>query len=302
MSPLSPAVWRHRLPLLCLGVLALYLLSSCARSPALPTPAPIPLRGAGSTLIAPLWPKLAADFNAASAAAARLSLRPEPSSRAQAEGLRPRGARDEAHQPDYLLSFTPLPSSLALDELAAGRWDFAFSADPAALARYSDLSFTPIAPDALAIVVHPNITLSHLTLTQTRDLFGGYVQDWSAFGQPSGPVQLIGREEGSDAANTFASRVMGEHPIARTLLLKPDDAVIVAYIAAHPGAIGYASVRAIGDAEVRIVAIEDSLPDQPGYPLARTIDFVLPPSPSPAALTLRDFLLSDAAQARLNPR
>lgn len=267
MPPPLSGAWRHRLPLL--WALALCLLSACARSPAIPTPAPIPLRGAGSPLIASLWPKLAADFGAAGTA---------------------------ARQPDYLLSFTPLPSGLALDELAAGRWDFALSADPTAPARHPALSFTPIAPDALAIVVHPDATLSQLTLTQTRDLFGGYVQDWSALGQPGGPVQLVGPEEGSDAANIFASRVMGEHSTARTMLLKPDDAAIIAHIAAHPGAIGYASIRAIDDAGVRIVALEDSLPGQPGYPLARTIDFVLPPNPQPGALALRDWLLSSTRQ------
>ncbi len=256
--------------------LILLVLTACARAPLTPAPVLAPLRGAGSAVVADAWPSLAAAF-----------------------------AQDHGGQ---IGIYEPLPSGLALEELAAGRWDFAVSTDPIASERYPELSFTPISADALAIIVHPRIPLANLSLTQARDLFGGYVQDWSALGATSSRVQLVGRDEGSGARSAFTRVVMGDQPLALTALLLPDDAQVIDYVASHPGATGFASTRLIpGDAlsagqPVRIVALEDLQPGEDGYPLARSIDLVLPRSPSPGALALRDFLLSDKGQDALRSR
>lgn len=220
-------------------------------------------------MIAELWPALAADF---------------------AQGRAGQTPRYEA-----------IPSGLAVDELAAGKWDFAISADPTARERHPDLNYTPIAADALVILVHPRTQISNLSLAQASDLFGGYVKDWAELGAGGDEVQLIGREEGSGARSLFVGVVMGERPLALTALLLPDDAEIVDYIASHPGAVGFASARVASSRLAAIVALEDLQPGQDGYPLARAIDLVLPPSPTPAALALRDFLLSDEAQRHLLP-
>lgn len=253
-----------------LSLLLISLLAACTRGPAPPTPTPAPLRGAGSAVLNDLWPDLAAAF-------------------AEAHG-------------GQAVSYEAIPSSLAVDELAAGRWDFAFSADPSAPERHPDLSFTPVAADALAILVHPRTQLANLSLAQARDLFGGYVQDWAELGAGSGRVQLVGREEGSGARSAFIAAVMKERFLALTLLLMPGDAEVVDFVAAHPGAVGFASVRVAQGQPVRLVSLEDLAPGEDGYPLTRAIDLVLPPSPAPAALALRDFLLSNAGQAALAPR
>ena len=194
-----------------------------------------------------------------------------------------------------------------MDELAAGRLDFGVSADPTAAARYPRLSFTPIAWDDLAIIVHPDAKLETITLAQLRDLFGGYSQDWSTLGLETAPIQLISREEGSGARATFESSVMDGRPVSLTALVKPSDAAVVSYVAKHPGAVGYASRAVVDDTvsassrrAVRVVKVEDLLPGQPGYPLVRALDLVLPAKPAPPAQTLRDWLLSPEAQRLLS--
>jgi phosphate transport system substrate-binding protein len=198
-------------------------------------------------------------------------------------------------------SYEAIPSSLAVAELAAGRWDFVISADPTARERHPALNYTPIAADPLAILIHPRTHLANLSLAQARNLFGGYVKDWSELGAGGGEVQLVGREEGSGARSLFTRAIMNAQPLALTTLLLPDDAAVVDYIASHPGAIGFAGAAAAQGHPVTSVSLEDLLPGDEGYPLARTLDLVLPPSPSPAALALRDFLLADAGQRRLQP-
>lgn len=274
LSPCCAPFYRTR-PLF-LPFLLFIFLASCSRVPLTPTSAPMLLRGAGSAIVADAWPGLAATF-----------------------------AQDSGGQ---IAAYEPLTSGLALEELAAGRWDFAISTDPFASARFPELSFTPITADALAIIVHPRTQLANLTLAQARDLFGGYVQDWSALGAGSSRVQLVSRDEGSGARSAFTSVVMAGQPLALTALLLPDDAEVINYVASHPGSAGFASTRLIpGDAlnagqPVRIVALEDLQPGEDGYALARAIDLVLPRSPSPVALALRDFLLSDKGQDVLRSR
>ncbi|MCX7851762.1 MAG: substrate-binding domain-containing protein [Caldilineales bacterium] len=253
------------------GLLLVGWLTGCARSPAWPTPTPTHLRGAGTALLAPLWPQVATGFSAA--------------------------------HPGYSLRYEALPSGLALNELAAGRHDFAFSTDPTAAAAYPDLHFTPVAEDALVLIVHPSVDLTHLTLAQARDLFGGFIQEWGELGAGGGPVRLVGRATGSGARATFIQRVMGDVPLALTTRLEPDDAAVLAYVRDHPGAVGYVSRRALAavpDGQVRVLRLEDRLPDDPGYALRRTIDVVVPArAAASGALLLRDWLLSPAGQAVL---
>ncbi len=246
-------------------------LIGCARSPAWPTPTPIPVRGAGTALLTPLWPQVAAGFGAA--------------------------------YPGYSLHYEALPSRLALDELIAGRHDFAISSDPTAPAAYSDLSFTPIATDALVLIAHRGIGLSGLTLSQARDLFGGFVQDWSELDAAGGSVHLVGREPGSGARAWFVRVVMGDRAPALTTRLEPSDAAVLVYVRDHPGAVGYVSVRVLAEVPpgtVRILRLEDRLPGDVGYALGRTLDIVLPArGGAVGALHLRRWLLSPAGQAVL---
>lgn len=248
----------------------LLLLAACARGPSLPPPTPQPLRGAGSAVMAGLWPALASAFGQ------RLS--------------------------GQSLSYEAIGSNLALDELAAGKWDFAINADPTAAKRHPQLSFTPVASGSVAIVVHPRTRLTNLNRTQARDLFGGFVQDWSQLGAGGGRVQLVSREDGSGARAAFLSIVMGDRPLALTTLLLPGDAEVVDYVARHPGAVGFANTNAVRAGPVAVIALDDLLPGEDGYPLVRPIDFVLPSAPAPAALALRDFLLSGAGQSLLEIR
>ena len=256
-------------PVLCAWLVITGLLAACSAAAPPPTPTPVPLQGGGSAEVAALWPDMAASFDAGS--------------------------------PALDLSFEALPSSLAADDVAAGSLDFAFSTDPAAPGRHPELAFTPIAYDAVAMIAHPGNAPPVLTLVQARDLFTGYVQDWSAYGLPPQQVLLVAGQEGDGARATFDTTVLGGQPLARTALLLPDDDAVVSYVASHPGAIGYAS-KAVPKPGVEVIPIEDLAPGQDGYPLVQAIDLVLPAQPNPNALTLRDWLLSPNGQKLLSTR
>jgi len=257
-------------PVFCAWLLATGLLAACAAgAPPPPTPTPVPLRGGGSPAVATLWPEMAASFSAG--------------------------------RPALDLSFEALPSSLAVEDVAAGSMDFAFSTDPAAPGHHPKLAYTPIAYDAIAMIAHPGNAPEVLTLVQARDLFTGYVQDWSAYGLSPQQVLLVAGEEGDGARATFDTTVLGDQPLARSALLLPDDDSVVAYVASHPGAIGYASKAAL-KAGVEAIPIEDLAPGQDGYPLVQAIDLVLPAQPDLIALALREWLLSPAGQKLLSTR
>lgn len=261
-------------PALCLWLaiaafLAAGILAACAPAPPLPTPAPMPLKGGGSSPVAALWPELATSFGAG--------------------------------RPALDLSFEALPSGLAVEDVAAGSLDFAFSTDPSAPGQHPELAYTPIAYDALAMIAHPGNAPEVLTLVQARDLFTGYIQDWSAYGLSPRQVLLVAGQEGDGPRATFDATVLGGQPLARSALLLPDDDAVVDYVASHPGAIGYASKAAL-KAGVEPILVEDLAAGQDGYPLVQAVDLVLPPEPDPNALALRDWLLSPDGQKLLSTR
>lgn len=204
-------------------------------------------------------------------------------------------------RPTLDLSFEPLPANLAVEDVAAGKLDFAINSGPAAAGEHPDLTFTPVAADALAVVMPSGGAPPVLTLAQLRDLFTGYVQDWSVLGLPPQPVVLVAREQGSGARATFDQAILGDKPLARTALLLSDDDAVIAYVASHPGAIGYASNAAVKEG-VTAVPVEDLTPSQDGYPLVQSVNLVLPPTPKPAAEALSDWLLAPAGQKVLSTR
>ncbi|NOZ71004.1 MAG: hypothetical protein GXP38_03680, partial [Chloroflexi bacterium] len=210
------------LPLLAAWVWILSL-SACAAPPPSPTPQPPSLRGAGSPVLAPLWPQLREGFEKS---------RGEP----------------------VLWEWTPLASGQALRELDQGLLDFALITDPTAEERYSHFSFTPLASDTLALIVSPTLDLDTLSTHQIQGILRGTAQNWQDFGLEMEPIRLVIRDQDSGAFALLTQVWMPDHPITLAARVLPNDADIVAYVASHPGSIGFASLSAV-DERVKVVAI-----------------------------------------------
>lgn len=182
---------------------------------------------------------------------------------------------------------------------------------------------TPIGIDGLAIIVHPNNTLTKLTLTQLQGLYNGRVLTWDEVGGSPGEVLLICREEGSGSRQLFDARVMGEERVSLTAVVMPTSKDVVDYVAAHPTAIGYVSRahvtaaieqagqtaattntagQSVAAPTVKVILLEEQLPTQQAlqtqsYPLLQVLYFVTYARPTGALQQFIDFALSPAGQA-----
>jgi phosphate transport system substrate-binding protein len=89
------------------------------------------------------------------------------------------------------IGVTPFNTASGLDAVATG------SADLAGAARNSDnsaedanLTFTPVAWDALVLITQASNPISNLTLKQVHDIYYGKITNWSEVGGANAPIDL----------------------------------------------------------------------------------------------------------------
>jgi phosphate transport system substrate-binding protein len=157
--------------------------------------------------------------------------------------------------------------------LAAGQTDLALTTAPD-----PKLFATPIGYLPFQVVVHPSNTLTMLSLAQAQALFDGRITDWSQVGGPAGPVQVVARGTGGDAARAFGATAMGPFTVTANALLAPTWDAMHDLVGQNPGSIGYlispkldASVKTIalagGDgapAALRVLAVAVAVNDPAG--------------------------------------
>jgi phosphate transport system substrate-binding protein len=143
--------------------------------------------------------------------------------------------------------------------------------------------------DGLAVIVHPDNPVQSLTIDQLYGIYSGEITNWSEIGGEDMLISAIGREAGSGSRGVFDDVVGVDEPL-HDQELTSGGAVITA-VATNPGAIGYASLSAVGDTVATVavdgVAISDATLMDGSYPVARP--FIL--------LTQEGAEISEAAQA-----
>ena len=153
--------------------------------------------------------------------------------------------------PRVTLSPTVVPLSTLNSDLAAGRADLALVARPDA-----KLFATPLGYVSLAIVVNPANALASLSAAQAPTIFAGRVTDWAQVGGSIGEIQVVGREEASDAARAFGvSALSGTLPTPNALVAPSWEAMREA-VSQNPNAIGYLPLPEL-DATVKRVETRD---------------------------------------------
>lgn len=208
-------------------------------------------------------------------------------------------------------------TSTGYRDLLAGTADIAMSSRPASAseqeaarsAALGDLLDPQqehvLALDGLGIVVGPQVRLERLTLAQLRALYSGEISDWSKLGGVSLPVRRYARDDKSGTWDTFRSLVLGSATMAEARRFEDTDA-LVAEVNRTPGAIGFAGMAALQQAQ-RVVSIADAgapalAPElshvaTEDYVLARRLYLYTAKDPSPRVLRLIEFALSAAGQA-----
>lgn len=136
----------------------------------------------------------------------------------------------------------------------------------------------PVGQDALAIVVHKDLEIDNLTMSELRAIFQGRMMNWRAITGTDQNIQVVSRESGSGARAEFERMVMGFRSTTPNSVVASSSFQVVEQVARTPGAIGYVSLGHIQDT-VRTVAVDSIEPSLPNvtakvYPLRSTVYFV----------------------------
>ncbi|MBN1641876.1 MAG: substrate-binding domain-containing protein [Anaerolineae bacterium] len=229
----------------------------------------------------------------------------------------------EAHTPGATVIVEPGNAYHSLRQVVAGATDLGV----VSLRVGQDLWTAPLALDAVAIVVHPDNPLTALSSAQLRDILSGRIWQWAdlEIDGVGNEITVVSRESGSGTRLLVEAQVMAREPgmacqprlergergidvvacetepVTPTAIVVTSSEAVAAYVASHPGAIGYLSRGAVPPG-VSALRVDGLLPvpgeiRTSGYPILQPFQFVAPGEPSGAARAFVDFCLSAEGQA-----
>ncbi|MDJ0724658.1 MAG: substrate-binding domain-containing protein [Prochloraceae cyanobacterium] len=175
-------------------------------------------------------------------------------------------------KPEFELIYT-LPnegipnSSNAINMLLEGKLGFVHSSRPVnseehmrALSKGYSLKEVTVALEAIAIVTHPSLNISGLTLAQLKDIYTGKVTNWQEVGGPDLKIipYSISPSE-SSLAEYFDRSVMQNEPFGDNVTFMATNTNAVRGVATDRGAIYFGSAHeVIGQCSVKPIAIGTS--------------------------------------------
>lgn len=169
------------------------------------------------------------------------------------------------------------------------------------MTEFPKLNVIVIARDGIAIVAHPDVSVSDLTVEQVRDIFSGKVTNWKDLGGVDQNIIVVSREEGSGTRGAFEEMVMGKDAlITASAILQPSNGAIRTTVSTTPYSIGYLSFGYL-DNTVKTISIGGVAPTEPNaadgsYPIVRPLNMLTNGEPTGNVKAFLDFILSEAGQ------
>mgnify|MGYP001115808058 FL=1 len=206
----------------------------------------------------------------------------------------------EQHE-DTSILVSGLGSSAGIESVSKGSSDIGTSSRELKDAELElGLADTPVAFDAIAVIVHPDNPVQELTTMQVRAIFAGVITNWSEVGGPDMEIGLVNRDEASGTREAFNKIVMDDAQFDRGAVVLPGTGQVRAVVAQVEGAIGYISLGFVND-EVKPVAIDGVEPSEEtvvsgAYPIQRTLHFFTKGEVSEAANAYIEYVLSPEVQ------
>ncbi len=194
-----------------------------------------------------------------------------------------------ALQPNVDITYDPTGSGAGITGAMEGSLDIGLSSR-ALHADETGVTATVIALDGIAMIVHPQNSVSNLTIAQIASIYKGEAKNWKDVGGADGEIVVIGREAGSGTRDGFESICDVKDACVYAQELTATGAVISA-VASNPLAVGYASLSALSDTVKAVtvggVACSEATVLDGSYAIQRPFNFI----------TKDGAALSDAAKA-----
>jgi len=159
---------------------------------------------------------------------------------------------------------------------------------------------TPIAYDAIAVIVHPDNPVHALTTVQVKAIFQGSITNWREVGGPDLPIGLVNRDEASGTREAFSKIVLAGERFDPTAVILPGTGQVRSVVAQEPTAIGYISLGFVTD-DVTALEIDGVVPEEATvirgtYPVQRVLHFFTKGEPTGLVKRYIDYILSADVQ------
>lgn len=180
-------------------------------------------------------------------------------------------------------------SGTAFSGLLAGSADIGMASRPIkvsekkALAAAGDMQSATaehtIAMDGLAVLVHRDNPIDHLTIEQIAAIFSGEIENWNKVGGDDAPIRLYARDDKSGTWDTFAGLVLGKRKLHPDAMRFESNDQLSDTVANDPHGIGFSGLASVHQAKALAVADGAARAIRPtrlsvateDYPLARRL-------------------------------
>ena len=112
-----------------------------------------------------------------------------------------------------------------------------------------------VALDGIAIITHPESTVTNLTTDQLKNIYNGTIKNWSEVGGEDMGIVVIGREAGSGTRGAF-EEIMGLEDQCSYSQEIDSTGAVVGKVESTPGAIGYVSLDVIENSSAKVLAVD----------------------------------------------
>ncbi|MDO5601928.1 MAG: phosphate ABC transporter substrate-binding protein [Oscillospiraceae bacterium] len=173
------------------------------------------------------------------------------------------GALGEAfatQNPDVQVTYDPTGSGAGITAAQNGTADIGLSSRALKEEEAAGLTGTVVALDGIAIIVHPDNPVSDLSMEQLKQIADGSVTNWKDVGGGDAEIVLIGREAGSGTRDGFES-ILDVKDACQYAQTQNATGGVIATVASNTGAIGYASLSAVGDS-VKTLSVDGVTPTE----------------------------------------
>lgn len=203
-------------------------------------------------------------------------------------------------------------SVVGIEDLRAGKVDFAAACRPRSSNDPSDITFVQVAWDALVFIVHPSNPLFSISLADARSIYTGHIRSWDRLKGPDRPLKVF-----ISRARRGLSGVEGS---MRTLLLEgkepvetPNSSLVAStgiveqMVEQTPGGFATTGFSSAQHRKVKMLKIDGVSPSvrnivRNAYPLKRPLFLLLPRNPKPQVRKFVDFALSAEGQRFISSR
>lgn len=202
------------------------------------------------------------------------------------------------------IELQPFNTASGIDAVSTGAADIAGAARPSdGSSQNANLTFTPVAWDALVIITGASNPIHNLTLKQVHDIYYGKIHNWSEVGGTNAPIDVYAVASPGDGVEYSLRSLLfgrGNQPVAAPRLYV-NTRKLEEGIALNQHGLGVTTLADIrGNSKVKAIPINGKKPTvanvaDGSYPLFSTLYLVTNPR-SPKAAQVQAFL--DFAQSK----